>query len=46
MLAAEFTRALTVQSPDRVDIYREAMDLSRFDSKAYRNLLRDLAPGP
>ena len=41
MLDAGFTRALTSGSLDRVEIYREAMDLSRFDSAAYRNLLRD-----
>ena len=41
MLDAGFTRTLTSGSPDRVEIYREAMDLSRFDSEAYRNLLRD-----
>jgi hypothetical protein len=41
MIDAGFTRALTSRSPDRrVEIYREAMDLSRFDSEAYRNLLR------
>src|SRR5213075_372914 len=41
MLDAGFVRALTTGSPDHVEIYREAMDLSRFDSGAYRNLLRD-----
>jgi PAS domain S-box-containing protein len=41
MLDAGFVRALTSGSPDHVEVYREAMDLSRFDSNAYRNLLRD-----
>src|SRR6186713_2926343 len=41
ILDAGFVRALTAGSPDHVEIYREAMDLSRFDSEAYRNLLRD-----
>lgn len=41
MLDAGFTRALTSGLSDRAEVYREAMDLSRFDSEAYRNLLRD-----
>jgi signal transduction histidine kinase len=41
MLNAAFTKTLISGSPDPVDIYREEMDLSRFDSEAYRNLLRD-----
>jgi len=41
MLDAGLVRALTSGSPDHIEIYREAMDLSRFDSDAYRNLLRD-----
>ena len=41
MLNAAFTETLISGSPDPVDIYREEMDLSRFDSEAYRNLLRD-----
>jgi len=41
MINAAFTKTLISGSPDPVDIYREEMDLSRFDSEAYRNLLRD-----
>ena len=36
-----FTRALTSGSPGGVEIYREEMDLSRFDSPEYRDLLRE-----
>ena len=39
-LDAGFVRALTSGSSNHVEIYREAMDLSRFDSEDYRNLLR------
>ena len=39
LLNAGFTRTLTSGSPDRVEIYREEMDLSRFDSAGYRDLL-------
>jgi PAS domain S-box-containing protein len=41
MLDAGFSRGLSSESQFRFEIYREAMDLSRFDSYAYRNLLRD-----
>ena len=40
-LNAGLTRALISGSPDRIEIYREEMDLSRFDSEGYRDLLRD-----
>ena len=40
-LDAGFVRALTSGSSNHIEIYREAMDLSRFDSEAYRNLVRD-----
>ena len=40
-LDAEFTRELNSGSADRVELYREDMDLSRFDSKPYETLLRD-----
>jgi signal transduction histidine kinase len=35
------TRTLTSESPDAVEIYREAMDLSRFGSASYLRRLRD-----
>jgi signal transduction histidine kinase len=40
-LEAAFTHTLTSNSPDAVELYREAMDLSRFDSSTYELLLRD-----
>jgi signal transduction histidine kinase len=40
-LEAEFVRTLTSNSPDRIETYREPMDLSRFDSDTYRTLLKD-----
>ena len=40
-LDAEFTRTLNSESSDRVELYREDMDLSRFGSKAYETFLRD-----
>ena len=40
-LEAEFVRTLTSNSQDRIETYREPMDLSRFDSDAYRTLLKD-----
>ena len=40
-LDAEFTRTLNSDSRDRVELYREDMDLSRFGSKAYETFLRD-----
>ena len=40
-LEAEFVRTLTSNSPDRIETYREPMDLSRFDSDAYQTLLKD-----
>ena len=41
LLNAGFTRALTSGAPDHIQIYREEMDLSRFESPGYRDLLRD-----
>jgi PAS domain S-box-containing protein len=41
MLDAGFVRTLTSEAPEHVEIYREAMDLSRFGSDAYLLLLRD-----
>jgi signal transduction histidine kinase len=38
---AEFVRTLNSNSPDRIETYREPMDLSRFDSETYRTLLKD-----
>ena len=41
-LETEFVRTLTsTNSPDRIETYREPMDLSRFDSDTYRTLLKD-----
>jgi hypothetical protein len=41
MLEAEFVRTLTSISADHIEIYREAMDLSRFGSDTYPLALRD-----
>ena len=41
VLDASISRTLTAKFPGRIEVYREAMDLSRFDSPAYRDLLRD-----
>src|SRR5688572_6644328 len=41
VLEAEIVRTLNANSSDRVEIYREAMDLSRFGSATYQTLLRD-----
>jgi len=40
-MSNELERTLTAGSEDRVEIYREAMDLSRFGSKTYESVLRD-----
>ena len=40
-LDAEFVRTLQANSADPVEVYREAMDLSRFGSDAYKSSLRD-----
>jgi signal transduction histidine kinase len=40
-LDADLTGTLTSYSADRIEVYREAMDLSRFGSDTYRTLLRD-----
>jgi hypothetical protein len=41
-LDANLTSTLTSNSSDRIEVYREAMDLPRFGSNTYRTLLRDL----
>ena len=41
LLEAEFVHTLRSDSPDPIEIYREAMDLSRFSSDSYKTLLRD-----
>jgi PAS domain S-box-containing protein len=41
VLDAGFVRTLTSESPVTVEIYREEMNLSRFDSVTYLPLLRD-----
>ena len=40
-LDSEFANALTSNSKDRIELYRESMDLSRFGSKTYESFLRD-----
>ena len=40
-LDADLVRTLVSNSSDRIEIYREEMDLSRFDSDTYEMLLRD-----
>jgi len=44
-LEAEFVRTLNSNSSRRVEVYREAMDLSRFGSGQYRALFRDFLEG-
>jgi hypothetical protein len=41
MLDAGLVNTLIAGSPEPIDVYRESMDLSRFDSATYRTLLRD-----
>jgi signal transduction histidine kinase len=41
VLAADFVRTLEAGSTDRIEVYREEMDLSRFASAGYRVELRD-----
>jgi signal transduction histidine kinase len=41
LLEAEFVHTLRSSSAEPVEIYREAMDLSRFSSDSYKVLLRD-----
>jgi hypothetical protein len=40
-MSDELERTLAAGSADRVELYREAMDLSRFGSKTYESVLRD-----
>src|SRR6185295_9529565 len=40
-LDADLVRTLVSHSSDHIEIYREAMDLSRFGSSTYQTLLRD-----
>jgi two-component system cell cycle sensor histidine kinase/response regulator CckA len=41
LLDAELVRTLRSNSTEPVEVYREAMDLSRFSSNSYTTLLRD-----
>jgi signal transduction histidine kinase len=41
VLEAQFVRALASGSADRIEVYREAMDLSRFSTDDYSARLRD-----
>jgi signal transduction histidine kinase len=41
VLDADLVRTLTAISTDHIEIYREAMDLSRFSSSTHQNSLRD-----
>src|SRR5258705_13072675 len=41
LLDAELVRALRSNSTEPIEVYREAMDLSRFSSNSYKTLLRD-----
>ena len=41
VLEAELIRTLRSNSKEPIEIYREAMDLSRFQSTSYKTLLRD-----
>jgi signal transduction histidine kinase len=40
-LDADLGRTLAANSPDRIEVYREEMDLARFGSGTYQTLLRD-----
>jgi signal transduction histidine kinase len=40
-LDADLTNTLTSNSSDPIEVYREALDLSRFGSNTYRTLVRD-----
>jgi hypothetical protein len=41
LLEAELVRTLRSNSAEPIEVYREAMDLSRFSSNSYKTLLRD-----
>src|SRR5258707_9526747 len=41
LLGGELVRALRADSTEPIEVYREAMDLSRFSSNSYKTLLRD-----
>ena len=41
LLDAELVRTLRSNSTEPIEVYREAMDLSRFSSSSYKTLLRD-----
>ena len=41
LLEAELVRTLRSNSSEPIEVYREAMDLSRFNSSSYKTLLRD-----
>jgi signal transduction histidine kinase len=44
-LDADLVGTLRSKSADHIEVYREAMDLSRFDTSAYKILLRDFLRG-
>ncbi|MFZ1173995.1 MAG: ATP-binding protein [Bradyrhizobium sp.] len=44
LLDKELASTLRANSTERVEIYREAMDLSRFSSYSYKTVLRDRLP--
>lgn len=44
LLDKELASTLRASSTERVEIYREAMDLSRFSSYSYKTVLRDRLP--
>jgi signal transduction histidine kinase len=41
VLEGDLVRTLASNSADHIEVYREAMDLSRFGSESYQTLLRD-----
>jgi hypothetical protein len=41
LLEAEFVHTLRFNATEPVEVYREAMDLSRFSSDSYKTILRD-----
>ncbi len=41
LMDAELVRTLRSDSTEPIEVYREAMDLSRFSSDSYKTLLRD-----
>ena len=45
VLDADLVRTLAANSADHIEVYREAMDLSRFGSNNHQTLLRDFLRG-